>query len=514
MTEVDYAVIGEGEITNCELAYALDHGKDTEHIPGLVIKKDEGYVYTGERKYIKDLDSVAFPSYEGLDLDKYLDNQTVDGWYHMYGAFSDDPRIMPMCLARSCPFLCKFCFHPIGRGYRSRSMDNFFEELDLWIEQYHINAIALVDECFSIKPERVIEFCKRIKPYKIAWECQMRVETYSAELIKIMVDAGCVQAAFGVENMSQKILDDMNKHTTTEQLQKAMEISYQCGGAVGFNILYGAAAEDIETFRETTEWRKHNKKYQANCFMVGTYPGSGYYSDAVRDGIIKDRKQFIANGCPNINITQLSERQYRMLESYARFRDKEIHNRGKIVSVKDTEEGINAVLECKHCGYQNHYKKIRSEKWVNGELTLKNIMCRKCHNYSDYISESSMLKESWNVADWLYDGLVGNKNHKLENYMKKHRYSKVAIYGMGLALEGVTTFLMEELKRNHIEIAYGIDRKPDLFQGKSVPVLGINDLFPEVDVIIVTAIYSFASIFCELRKKTDLKIISLEDIFS
>lgn len=84
MTGVDYAVIGEGEVTNCELAYALDFDEDVSGIKGLVYCAEDGYHQNEAREYVKDLDSLPFPSYEGLSMDKYLDYQNVDGWYKQY----------------------------------------------------------------------------------------------------------------------------------------------------------------------------------------------------------------------------------------------------------------------------------------------------------------------------------------------------------------------------------------------------------------------------------------------
>lgn len=515
MTNVDYAVIGEGEITNCELAEALDCGKSPDSILGLVIKKENGYVYTGERPYIRDLDSVPFPSYEGFCMDEYLEQQRADGWYHTYAFYSDDPRLMPMCLARSCPFSCKFCYHPIGRGYRSRSLDNFFEELDLWIEKYHINGIVLIDECFSIKPERVLEFCRRIKPYHLAWGCQMRVETYSEELIQAMTDAGCISACFGLESMSQKILTEMNKKTTTEQLQKALDISYRCAGGSLGNLIFGSAAEDEESLAVTAKWREENPEFNlANYFMVGAYPGSEYYNDAVRKGIIKDKKKFIEEGCPFVNITKLSDKKYAVLEAYAYLKDIEIQHRGKIVSMEETADGINAVLECWHCGHRNEFRRIRKKRYVNGILKLKTMSCKKCHNFSDYVSEGSSYKESWNTAKWLLDWLTDKENHKLEDFMKSRKYRKVAIYGMGLAAKNLADFFMEELEKIHVEIAYGIDRRAELFSDAPVPVYGPDDELPAADAVLVVPVYYFNEIASGLRKRTDMDIVSLEEIFA
>lgn len=505
MTGVDYAVIGEGEITDCELAYALDHGLDTDDIKGLVIKKEDGYIFTGERGQIKDLDTIAFPSYEGLDLDKYLDEQTVDGWYHTFAAFTDDPRIMPILMSRSCPFMCTFCYHPIGRGYRTRSMDSFFEELDGYIRKYRINAIALVDECFSINPERVEEFCRRIKPYHLFWSCQMRVETYSEELIKMMVDSGCVSACFGLENMSQTILDDMNKKATVGQMEKALEVAYRCGGGVVSNILFGAEAETPETIRETMTFVNANPRYTINDFvMIGAYPGSGYYEHAVRRGIIQDKRKFIESGCPTINLTSLTEKKFRALEKYSYLKRQEIYNKGEVVSVERQEKGYDAVLKCAHCGYENHYKGISEKTYEQG--VCRAMECRKCHNYSDYLFDGSKVREKWHMAEWIYDCLVGNENDCLKRWVLQNGIKTAAVYGMRFA-----GMLMDELASLGVDVKYGIDRNYEAYQGGGVNVYGLEEDYEKVDAIVVVSEH-YEEIIRDMKERTDIRLFSLEEI--
>lgn len=504
MTGVDYAVIGEGEITDCELAYALDHNLSTDNIKGLVVKKAGGYIYTGPREQIKDLDSIPFPSYEGLDLERYLDEQTTDGWYHMFAAFTDNPRIMPILLSRSCPFLCTFCYHPIGREYRSRSMDSFFAELDFYIEKYKVNAIALVDECFNIKPERVAEFCRRIKPYGIFWGCQMRVETYSESLVRLMVDAGCVSACFGLENISQVVLDDMNKRATAAQMKAALEIAYQNGGGVVSNILFGAEAETKDTIRETVTWVEENRKYTINDFvMIGAYPGSGYYEHAIKRGIIKDKRKFIEDGCPTINLTQLSENEFQALVMYSNLKRLEIRNKGTVIQIR----GNDAVLKCAHCGHENCYRGISTYAFEQG--VLRTMQCRKCHNYSDYILDTEKVKEKWNLAEWIYDLLVGNSNNRLAKWVIENEVKTAAVYGMHAG-----GFAIKELIKLGVNVAYGIDRKSWKYHDACIPVYGLEHEFDKVDAIIVAPVLHYDEILPVMKSRTNLKIVSLEEIVS
>ena len=131
---VDYTVIGEGEITDVELIQTLMAHQDVSKVKGIVYKTKDGYKQTAPREQIEDLDSIKFPSYEGFDMEIFLDSQRVSDEY--YSAYSDRPRIMPIILGRSCPYQCKFCFHPVGNKYRMRSRDNFFMELDRHVQMY------------------------------------------------------------------------------------------------------------------------------------------------------------------------------------------------------------------------------------------------------------------------------------------------------------------------------------------------------------------------------------------
>lgn len=503
---VDYAVIGEGEITDCELAMALDNNEPVDNILGLVIKKEDGYVFTGERPFIRNLDSAPLPSYEGLDIEKYLDEQAVDGWYHTYAFFSDNPRIMPMCLARSCPFMCSFCYHPIGRGYRSRSLDNFFDELDSYIKKYQINAIALVDECFSIIPERVYEFCERIKPYGISWACQMRVETYSEGLLKTMVEAGCVSACFGVENMSQTILDDMNKHVTVEQLQNALNISYYNKGASAANLLFGAEAETLDTLKVTIDWMNDNEKYNiVNTVPIGTYPGSKYYTDAVKRGLIIDKKAYIAKGCPIINMGKLSEEKHMYMRKYIDMRQRKIKNEGKVISFHETDVGYDAVLKCSHCGSEILYKGIRKATIQRG--VLRTMGCRNCGNFSDYVFDRSVINDELDTMNFYYDLLFDVCDDGIGDYLRDTGINKAIIYGVLYS-----GFVYRKLIEENVDVICGIDRNYSQFSDWDYPVISPEAELPYADIIIVVPTGYFDDIYNSLIDRTDSRIVSVDEM--
>lgn len=137
-------IIGEGEITDVELCRALEEGRPLEEVDGLIIQKADGtYFTTPERKEIENIDEIPWPDYDGFELEKSF-NETpgVSGM--------NSTRTIFMLGSRSCPYQCSFCFHTVGRKYRQRSLDNFFEELDYNVKKYHINYVCVADELFLI----------------------------------------------------------------------------------------------------------------------------------------------------------------------------------------------------------------------------------------------------------------------------------------------------------------------------------------------------------------------------
>lgn len=199
-----WGVVGEGEVKSVEIL-AGKHGARGLAINTLPVN----------------LDSLPWPAYDVFEFEKWLDrlkpsdNPLID--------IEDHPREYPLLTSRSCPYLCSFCAHTTGRLYRQRSIDGIFAELNWAVPRYRINIVTIYDELFSSDPDRVAEFCRRIAPLKVRWTCQTRVEDVTREMLEMMRDAGCFLVGFGFESHSQRVLDSMRKHITTQQIDRAWE---------------------------------------------------------------------------------------------------------------------------------------------------------------------------------------------------------------------------------------------------------------------------------------------------
>lgn len=98
-------------------------------------------------------------------------------------------------------------------------------------------------------------------------------------------------------------------------------------------------------------------------------------------------------------------------------------------------------------------------------------------------------------------------NKTLKSYFEKNNYRRIAIYGMS----DLGKYLLEELADSSIKVVCGIDKRAERLTFR-VPVLTMEEIFPDVDAIIVTAVYFFQEIKEALRKKVNCPVLSLEDV--
>lgn len=100
------------------------------------------------------------------------------------------------------------------------------------------------------------------------------------------------------------------------------------------------------------------------------------------------------------------------------------------------------------------------------------------------------------------------KGVTIEDYLTKHRYHKIAIYGMAELGE----MLYRELDGTSVEVAYAIDASAGRLLVHYCNILSPTDELPEVDAVIVTPIPYFKDIEKKLSKKLECPIISLEEV--
>jgi radical SAM superfamily enzyme YgiQ (UPF0313 family) len=365
----DFGVIGEGEITIVELCNALENNLALDGISGIIYRNFGGKLKLNKaRSEINNIDDLLFPDYDGFDIKSYLKLPSET----FFGASGGKTFF---CLsARSCPYQCTFCFHTLGRKYRTRSIENVLDEIKLLHDKYDIQQIVLEDELFAQNKERVRIFSERMRYMNISWVGTFRIDQVDEELLEIIKKSTCKQMFFGLESVNNHILKSMRKNLTLEVIEKNLKMVYNAKIPFGGNLLFGDMEDTLETCRNNLAWYKAHPEYNVSLVNIVTYPGTTLYKYAVKEGKIKDKIQFLKDGCPIINISKMTDPEYAILQQ-------EMLGLAAGFSLNN-QKLLAFPPETKHAAISGNCRRCNAEVSVNDVLFLTTdysyIYCPKC----------------------------------------------------------------------------------------------------------------------------------------
>src|SRR5579871_120787 len=305
LMDIDAGVIGEGEDTIVDLCETLAGHGDLSRVPGIVFPHNGKVKRTAARPAIMDLGSIPWPDYDGFGFGEQIRNELTNDNYFFHT--SNTPRAIDMISSRSCPYYCTFCFHPSGKVYRERPLDDFFAELEFRVKRYNVNMVAIIDELFSLKKARLLEFCDRIKPFNVQWMVQLHVSSADENILERMKDSGCSYISYGIESMSQPVLVSMKKKSKTERIDDVLRRTYDRKIGIQGNLIFGDTAETLETANESMHWWSQHRQFMVNLSRLQVYPGSPDYIEAVRDGLINNRVDWIKKRNIDLNISRVND---------------------------------------------------------------------------------------------------------------------------------------------------------------------------------------------------------------
>ena len=439
--DVDVAVISEGEQTIVELLDHLEKSKDLHEVNGIVFRNSNGnVVQTPPRAQVHDLGQIAWPDYELLECGKNLVNQRALDSYFFHSQPESRPRAIDMITSRSCPFSCTFCFHPVGKVYRERPLDDFFAELDMVVARYKINMVALIDELFSLRKQRLLEFCERIKPYGLQWMVQLHVSSAAPETIKAMREAGCTYISYGIESFSNEILASMKKKAKPERIDAALAMTFENHIGIQGNLLFGDKAETLETANVSMHWWACNRRYQINLTPLMVFPGSPDYYGALEDGLIADREAYVKNIPTDFNISLMNDKNMEMIRFQVWVFTNTLLNLAPLrefrlsdVQIPERDPAYDIVWDCPNCGHRNDYLGVVIPPDHSHSHSLR-LSCRNCLSRWDVENKNYRLPDNqinevrrsyFRLARALYEKIKQRKYRSIINKLLSVALSRI-----------------------------------------------------------------------------------------
>ena len=299
---VDFLVLGEGELTLCELIDCLSKEPDKiGQVKGICYKNDDQVIFTEKRELIKDLDTLPFSAWHLIDLGLY------------YHPLCRSRRFATIVTSRGCPSRCTFCSRGVFLNhYRARSAKSVLAEIEMLVLRFAVKEIHFIDDNFSLGRRHVEEICQGIiaKGWKIKWAAPngVRADTIDEDLLKLMKQSGCYSLSFGVESGNQKTLDYIKKGITVNNIREAFRLCHKYGIETVAFIIIGLPNEDKKDINQTLRFLKEIKADIVDAHILIPLPGTELYRELDSKGYIieKDWDKYVFNGFPVYKTDHLS----------------------------------------------------------------------------------------------------------------------------------------------------------------------------------------------------------------
>jgi len=298
---IDYSVQREGE----EAMLSLIEGEKPESISGVVSRNSSGLCDNGDASVIKNIDELPYPErrkFWGIDKKNH---HTVDVSY--------------ICTIRGCPYRCNYCaspFHWKRDKTQYRSPHSVIQEMkylkkNFWDQnkEYDYSASANIgkkqslkikdnsivyfaDDVFTVKKDRVKTILRTIiqDELSMSWKCEARTDHLDEEICRLMAEAGCARVKLGFESGSDRILKQIQKDETKDDMRKGANMLKDAGVPFTAYFMAGFPGETDQDLKQTIAFAKEIQADYYSLSVLSPYYGTKMYYDLMDQGFELDKK--------------------------------------------------------------------------------------------------------------------------------------------------------------------------------------------------------------------------------
>lgn len=266
----DFVFAGEGETEIANIYKCLKSGKGITEIKGVGYRKDGQVVLNNAAESVSDINILPpFPYDLFESCKKYNHGHIIS--------------------SRGCPYNCTFCcVKAVGRRkYRYKSAETTVKELEQLVTVYKQKEIAFFDDNFLANKKRILDLCAAIKNAEllkgVTYSFQSRTRDMDRELLSVMFDSGFKAVFFGIETVSDNLLEKIGKDEPISEIENAIKLAQSIGYKVMANFLFCLPTETREIRNQCVDFAIRNNLDLAKFNNVVPYPGTVIYDQTLAE---------------------------------------------------------------------------------------------------------------------------------------------------------------------------------------------------------------------------------------
>ena len=266
---LDFAVLGEGEVSTISALSAIVSGKKPENLQmeGIITRN---YVSPVSSR-LPELSKLHSPFLSG-EASAVLKNYDSVLWE----------------LTRGCPFACAFCFESRGkRTVRDYPLDRIEKELDYLIKN-HVENVFVLDPTFNLNPERaktILRLLLKKAPEEMHFTFEIRAELVDEQLADMFAELNC-SLQIGLQSSDEEVLKTIGRKFDKDLFTEKTRLLASRGAAYGLDIIIGLPKDNLKRFRNTVNYAVSLMPSNIDCFLLSLLPGTELAMRAEEYGLV------------------------------------------------------------------------------------------------------------------------------------------------------------------------------------------------------------------------------------
>lgn len=273
----------EYDLTLVQLLKGIEKG-DVSAVEGLTLREGDAVRANPDRPFIEDLDALPFVSRV------YKKHLRIEDYFYAHCRYP----VVSIFTSRGCNARCTYCVYPqqaFGRRQRQRSPESIVAEFE-YIEKELPQAreVLIDDDTFTADRRHTAEFSELMirRGIRLPWTAECR-PNLDYETMRLMKKAGCRLIVAGFESADDRILRNIKKGVTVEQMRRFVRDAKRAGIMVHACFMAGNMGETKESLRKSLAFAKETGADTCQFFPLMVYPGTEAYEWADKNGFLRTR---------------------------------------------------------------------------------------------------------------------------------------------------------------------------------------------------------------------------------
>jgi radical SAM superfamily enzyme YgiQ (UPF0313 family) len=288
-SKADFLVLGEGEETVVALAGALDAPESFDDIDGLAFRDGDDVVVNPRRERRLDVDDIAWPAWDHVDLDTYHEHKWMGGMY-------TSTKSVPILATRGCPYQCTYCSSPNMWTPRwiPRDPAKVADEIQYYVEHHGARNFPFQDLTAIIRRQWIVDFCNELieRDLDITWQLPSgtRSEAIDEEVAHLLRRTGMINMAYAPESGSEETRELVKKRMHEDRLFDSIRAAVSADLNVSVFLVVGFPHDRAEHLEQNLPFLEKLAELGITDIAVAFYmalPGTQIFNSLYDSGKIK-----------------------------------------------------------------------------------------------------------------------------------------------------------------------------------------------------------------------------------